>query len=121
MFKSLSPFALVRLNEYAGRFERLGFNRRDALSRALHPQERQHLVTSGIELLPPRLRANKLGYVIDVGANRGQFLESFLSVLDAEVVDCFEPNPEACSEIEKCVRGFGWEAKVQVHNLAVGS
>ncbi len=113
--------ALVRLHEYTLRFERLGFSRRAALCRAIRPQRRQQLVTSGVELLPPGLTAKKLGYVIDVGANKGQFLESFLSILDAEEVDCFEPNPEACGEIQKAVRAFGWEAKVQVHNLAVGS
>jgi FkbM family methyltransferase len=121
MFKSLSPFALVRLQEYTRRFERLGFSRRAALCRALRPQGRQHLVTSGVELLPQGLTATKLGYVIDVGANRGQFLESFLSILDAEEIDCFEPNPEACNEIQNAVRAFGWEAKVHVHNIAVGS
>jgi FkbM family methyltransferase len=121
MLKSLTPLAVVSFFEYTRRFEKLGFCRRAAVACALSSHRRRQLVTSGVELLPAPLRTRRMGYVIDVGANKGQFLTSFLSVLDADEVDSFEPNPEAYGEILNVIRSSRWEGKVQAHNLALGS
>jgi FkbM family methyltransferase len=122
MFRSLAPLAFVRLLDYTRRFERVGLNRRTAVANALSSQRRRQLVTSGIELLPPILTGKKLRYVIDVGANTGQFLASFLSVLDAEEIDCFEPNPDAYGELLKTIRSSRMASdKARAYNLALGS
>ena len=67
------------------------------------------------------LTGTKLGYVIDVGANTGQFFTSFLSVLDAEEIDCFEPNPDAYGELLKGIRSSRMASKARAYNFALGS
>jgi FkbM family methyltransferase len=121
MLRSLAPLAFVKLLDYTRRFERVGFSRPVAVARALSPRRRRQLVTSGIELLPSMLTAQKLGYVIDVGANTGQFVTSFLSVLDAEEIDCFEPNPDAHGELLKALRASGMGSRARAYNFALGS
>jgi len=118
--RSLTPLAGVKIYDYMRRFEHIGFSRRVALAKALSSRRRKQLVTSGIELLPPRLRG-KMEYVIDVGANAGQFLTSFLSVLDAEEIDAFEPNPDVYGKLQKTIRSSRLEGKVRLHNVALGS
>ena len=68
-------------------------------------------------LLPKSLR-RPLSFVIDVGANQGQWITSLLALLPVTEVWIFEPNPAAMAE---CRRHLKRVAGVSFNQVALGS
>lgn len=64
----------------------------------------------GLKSLPIRT-------IIDIGANTGQFSQTIVKDFPGANVYCFEPVPEAFSELENWARK---QEKVSVFNLAIG-
>lgn len=59
----------------------------------------------------------KLGGVIDVGANEGQFATTMRALLPEADIHAFEPIPECC---ERARARFAGDAHFHLHNLALG-
>jgi FkbM family methyltransferase len=65
------------------------------------------------------LKDMRIQRIVDVGANRGQFMESALSAFPDAVFYCFEPLPAAFSVLESNVK-IRNAGKVNLYNMAVG-
>ncbi len=112
----MAPAGLDRALAWKFRFEAVGLNPRKAWRAALSKQMRDALVFSRIEHLPSELRTN-LGWVIDVGANIGQWMSGLMAITQVNRIEVFEPNPEAFEILKS---RFGNCRNVHLHNLAVG-
>lgn len=75
-----------------------------------------HAELSGLALFAPG-HADKLRYVVDVGANVGQWASMLLDCIVPEKLIIVEPLPEAFAVLEK---KFGHNPRVELHNIAVG-
>ena len=84
---------------------------------ACSPRVRSALERSNFALLPLWLR-RPLSFVIDVGANEGQWLSSFLSLLPVQDVWVFEPNPEA---MQRCRQRAEHYRGIDFMEIALGS
>lgn len=84
---------------------------------ACSPRVRSALERSRFSLLPLSLRSS-LCFVIDVGANEGQWLSSLLRLVAVKRVLVFEPNPEA---MEKCRSRVGHYPGIDFKEIALGS
>ena len=72
---------------------------------------------SGLDLLPAG-QWRHLRYVVDVGANVGQWSTMLLDLVKPEKLVIIEPQPAAFAELQ---RQFGARRNVQLHNVAVGA
>ena len=72
---------------------------------------------SGLDLLPSGQWRN-LRYVVDVGANVGQWSTMLLNLVRPEKLVIIEPQPAAFAELR---RQFGGKNNVELHNVAVGA
>lgn len=77
--------------------------------------KRLALDQSRLSILPPKLRP--LSFVIDVGANQGQWIGSLMGLLPIPEVWIFEPNPEA---MKICQQRIGRRPGVTYFDLALG-
>ena len=77
---------------------------------------RQTLVESRIEHLPTALRSD-LEFVVDVGANAGQWLSAFMVFANVRRVEAFEPNPEAFLKLKRLLDNV---PGARLHNFALG-
>jgi FkbM family methyltransferase len=84
---------------------------------AFSPGVRSAVECSRYSLLPLWLR-RPLSFVIDVGANEGQWLSSLLRLLPIEAVWVFEPNPEA---MQKCRLRLRHRSGLDFKEIALGS
>jgi len=73
--------------------------------------------TSGLTLFPPGY-AQELTYVVDVGANIGQWSSALLDCVSPEKLIVVEPIPEAFAILHKM---FAEKSNVELHNVAVGA
>ena len=71
---------------------------------------------SGLDLLPAGQWRN-LRYVVDVGANVGQWSTMLLDLVTPEKLVIIEPQPAAFAELQ---RQFGARSNVALQNVAVG-
>lgn len=71
---------------------------------------------SGLTLFPPGY-AGKLRYVVDVGANVGQWSGRLLDCITPEKLIIAEPIPAAFAVLQK---KFGNQRSIELHNVAVG-
>lgn len=71
---------------------------------------------SGLDLLPAGYWRS-LRYVVDVGANVGQWSTMLLDLIAPEKLVIVEPQPAAFAELE---RRFWGRAAVELHNVAIG-
>ena len=53
---------------------------------------------------------------VDIGANRGSFSKSLLTIDDSATIHAFEPDPTLCRHLKK---SFQRDEEVQIHQLAV--
>jgi FkbM family methyltransferase len=72
--------------------------------------------TCGLTLFPPGFAA-RLRYVIDVGANVGQWSAMLLDCITPEKLIIVEPNPEAFAVLQK---KFGDSGRIELHKVAIG-
>ena len=77
--------------------------------------KRTALDRSRIAILPPKLRP--LSFVIDVGANQGQWIGALMELLPISETWIFEPNPEA---MKICRARIGELPEVKYFDLALG-
>ena len=71
---------------------------------------------SGLALFAPG-HAAKLHYVVDVGANVGQWASMFLDCITPEKLIVIEPLPDAFASLQK---KFGDDRRIELHNIAIG-
>jgi len=71
---------------------------------------------SCLTLFPPG-QAEKLRYVVDVGANTGQWSSMLLNCIAPEKLVIVEPLPDAFAILRE---KFGGNRRVELHNLAIG-
>jgi FkbM family methyltransferase len=71
---------------------------------------------TGLALFPPGHVGN-LKYVVDVGANTGQWSTMLLDCVTPEKLIAIEPEPGAFAKLKE---QFGNNSRVQLHNVAVG-
>lgn len=71
---------------------------------------------SGLALFAPG-QAEKLRYVVDVGANVGQWASMMLDCITPERLIIIEPLPDAFATLES---KFGTNSQIELHNVAIG-
>lgn len=71
---------------------------------------------TGLGLFPPGHWPH-LRYVVDLGANEGQWANAFLDLIAPEKLIMIEPNPVAFAQLQK---KFGGRSNIELHNVAVG-
>lgn len=84
---------------------------------AFRPDRRNALHNSRLELLPAR-ELQRLGVVVDVGANVGDWTASVLEVADPDLVIAVEPGPRTAELLRA---RFPAGARVRIVEAAVGS
>lgn len=70
----------------------------------------------GLTLFPPG-HAEKLRYVVDVGANVGQWSNRLLNCINPQKLIIVEPLPEAFAVLQKKLAG---NPGIELHNVAIG-
>jgi FkbM family methyltransferase len=83
---------------------------------ALQKGKRLALDRSRFSLFPSWLKSS-LSFVIDIGANEGQWISSLMELLPISKIWIFEPNPDA---MKTCQRKIGKPAGVTYFCLALG-
>ena len=71
---------------------------------------------TGLALFPPGHWPH-LRYVVDLGANEGQWANASLDLISPEKLIMIEPNPVAFARLQE---KFGARSNVELHNVAVG-
>jgi FkbM family methyltransferase len=116
-FKSLMPGGLERFLDWNVKFRELGFSPRAALQASADVQCKRAYQHSRVGQLPPALR-RKLTFVVDIGANKGQWATALLAMAKPERMEVFEPNPEAFAALSQCIRN---RPGVRLHPIAIGA
>ena len=116
MIRHFTPAGINQALKWKSRFAAVGFDSSSAWRAAVSRQMRAALVSSRIEHFPANLRS-KLGLVVDVGANNGQWISALLMFADVDRIEAFEPNPEAFLMLKECLGG---RPGVRLHVLALG-
>jgi FkbM family methyltransferase len=115
LLKYLLPFGAVEMMRNRRRLRELGRNVSPAdLWRSewlVHEAE-----ITGLGLFPPG-HWPQLRYVVDLGANEGQWANAFLDLVSPEKLIMIEPNPAAFATLEK---KFGGRSNVELQNVAIG-
>lgn len=113
--KRLLPYGVVEISRNRRLLRQLG--------RDLQPRDYwgsdwllHEAAASGLDLFPPGHWRN-LRYVVDVGANVGQWSTMLLDLIVPEKLVIIEPQPAAFAELQ---RRFGGNGNVELHNVAVG-
>jgi FkbM family methyltransferase len=114
--KSLLPGGAERFLGWNAKFRELGFSHRAALRASASVERKRAYQSSRIGQLPPALRRT-LDFVVDVGANQGQWSAALLTVAKPRRMEVFEPNPEAFALLEQRIGG---RPGVQLHRIALG-
>lgn len=94
----------------------MGLSRREALATSRSAKRRRAVLTSGLPFLPKSL-GHHLPYVVDVGANEGQWLSALLRFVSVDRVDALEPNPITFRRLQANLRE---RPEVSCHQLAAG-
>jgi FkbM family methyltransferase len=115
LLKYSLPFGVVEIFRNRRRLRELG---RDlALSDLWRSDWLMHEAEiTGLDLFPPG-QWKALRYVVDVGANVGQWACSTLDLISPEKLVMIEPGPVAFAELQK---KFSGKAGVELHNVAIG-
>ncbi|HEX8774997.1 MAG TPA: FkbM family methyltransferase [Pyrinomonadaceae bacterium] len=116
MIRRIIPAGVLRTFEWRTRFKDAGLNSKATLLGAASKANRDALVASRIEHLPRALRSN-LPFVIDIGANTGQWLSALQKLVRIEKAEVFEPNPEAFEILRS---RLGHNANYRFHRDALG-
>ena len=115
LLKYLLPFGAVEIMRNRRRLRELG--------RSLSPSDlwrSEWLVheaeITGLGLFPPG-HWGQLRYVVDLGANEGQWAKAFLDLVSPEKLIMIEPNPAAFAVLQK---KFGGRSNIELQNVAIG-
>jgi FkbM family methyltransferase len=116
LVKYVLPFGLVEIMRNRRRLRELGRDvsiadlwRSDWL---VHEAE-----ITGLSLFPPGHWPG-LRYVVDIGANVGQWSNAFLDLVSPEKLIMVEPGPVAFSKLQET---FGNRPNIELHNVAIGA
>jgi FkbM family methyltransferase len=113
--KYLLPFGAVEMLRNRRRLRELG--RETSLSDLWRSDWLVHEAEiTGLGLFPPG-HWQGLRFVVDLGANEGQWAIAFLDLISPEKLVMIEPNPVAFAKLEK---KFGGQSNIELHNVAVG-
>lgn len=117
--RNLVPLGLLRTIEWKARFGTSGLNlgSTSAWRVATSKIYRDALVNSRIEQLPRALRTD-LSFVVDIGANTGQWLSALQRLLSIKRAEVFEPNPEAFQLLRL---NLGNRPEIHLHQVALGA
>ncbi len=115
LIKYLLPFGAIEMMRNRRRLRELG---RDVPLSALWRSEwLLHLAeVSGLALLPDR-SWKELRWVVDVGANVGQWANALLELVTPEKLIMVEPGPAMFAALRE---KFGGKSNVELHNVAIG-
>jgi FkbM family methyltransferase len=115
LVKYLLPFGVVEIVRNRRRLRELG--RDVSLSDLWRSEWLVHEAEiTGLALFPPG-HWPRLRYVVDVGANEGQWTNAFLDLISPEKLIMIEPGPVAFAALQK---RFGSRANIALHNVAIG-
>lgn len=115
LLKYLLPFGAVEMMRNRRRLRELG--REVPLSDLWRSEWLVHLAeVTGLGLFPPG-HWKSLRYVVDVGANIGEWASALLELVSPEKLIVIEPGPAAFVELQN---RFSGNAGVELHNVAVG-
>jgi FkbM family methyltransferase len=115
LLKYLLPFGVVEVLRNRRRLRELG--RAVPFTDLWRSEWLVHLAeVSGLGLLPPG-QWKKLRYVVDVGANVGQWANALLELAAPEKLIMIEPGPAMFAQLRE---NFGGRANVELHNVAIG-
>jgi FkbM family methyltransferase len=74
---------------------------------------------SGESCFLQRLRRERVGLCLDVGANRGEYTEQLLQLCPQAQVIAFEPQPSVFNELEALARRY--RGRLHAENVGVGA
>lgn len=115
LLKYLLPFGAVEIMRNRRRLRELGRNVSPSdLWRSewlMHEAE-----ITGLGLFPPG-HWGRLRFVVDLGANQGQWANAFLDLVSPEKLVMIEPNPAAFAVLQK---KFGGRSNIELQNVAIG-
>jgi len=114
--KSLIPGGAERFLCWNAKFRELGFSRCAAFAASADLKYKEAYEESRLGQLPPALHRG-LKFVVDIGANRGQWAEALLTVVQPQRMEVFEPNPEAFAALSQ---RLGGRPGVRLHSIGVG-
>ena len=115
LLKYLLPFGAVDMLRNRRQLRELG--REVGFSELWRSEWLVHLAEiSGLNLLPAG-QWKSLRYVVDVGANVGQWSNALLELVRPEKLIMIEPGPEIFAQLRE---KFGGRAGVELHNVAIG-
>jgi FkbM family methyltransferase len=115
LVKYLLPFGVVEVMRNRRRLRELG--RDVSLSDLWRSDWLVHEAEiTGLDLFPPA-HWPQLRYVVDLGANEGQWASAFLDLVSPAKLIMIEPNPAAFAALQQ---KFGGRSNVELHNVAVG-
>ena len=115
LLKYLLPFGAVDMLRNRRQLRELG--REVRFSELWRSELLVHLAeVSGLNLLPAG-QWKSLRYVIDVGANVGQWSNAFLELVSPEKLIIIEPQPKLFTKLQQ---KFGGRRGVELHNVAIG-
>jgi FkbM family methyltransferase len=113
--KYLLPHGLIEVARHRRRLQELG---REVSWRDCWRSDwlMHEAVTSGLDLFPPGYWP-KLKWVVDVGANVGQWSTMLLDLITPEKLVMIEPEPAAFAKLKS---RFAGRANIELHQVAVG-
>jgi FkbM family methyltransferase len=116
VFRSILPAGAERFLDWNSKFRELGLSHRAAWQASADVRRKQAYQHSRIGQLPPALRQG-LEFVVDIGANQGQWSTALLTVAQPRRMELFEPNPEA---FQLLAQRLGARPGVRLHRIALG-
>jgi FkbM family methyltransferase len=116
LLKFVVPYGVVELVKNRRRLGQLGRRLKGAewLDRGWLMHE---TTQTGLDLFPPGF-ASQIKYVVDVGANEGQWSGMLLDCLVPERLIIIEPGPAAFAQLQK---SFGGTPRISLHQKAIGA
>lgn len=114
--KYLLPFGFVEISRNRRRLRELG--RYVGFGDLWRSEWLLHLAeVTGLGLFPAG-HWTRLRFVVDIGANVGQWAGAALQLISPEKLIIVEPGPAAFAQLQE---KFGADARVELHNVAVGA
>ena len=116
LLKYLLPFGAVEMMRNRRQLRQLG--REVSLSDLWRSDWLVHLAeVTGLALFPPG-GWRDLSYVVDVGANAGQWSNGLMELVGPRKLAAIEPGPAAFAQLQE---RFGGNSSVELHNVAIGA